>query len=935
MRTSSPRFRLVAGWAGGVLALLGAAAPAAGATAAGRPIIDLANILPPEALPQSTFDGSDLDVDELVAMLDADDDVVWYEQAHSDRTTPEQQATWDSRLKEIKHRQHERNQRRQRRRAQQQEDLAYDLAELNFRGETAAGSIPRGWSYKDVGPVAATGVLDAHLQRARLNAAAGSACDDDPLASSEAGAPCAYSCETLAEFYYPDAPEVVCYLYDQSTNSWPGKTCSTRGSTTCTAMGPSEELLQKKQDWLDWHIFTEGTTEGDDTTDRLEFQVGAGATCVNVTVLTEVLGVVQPGAPANHTEQRCLLEGYHVLDHSAVAAQGSTQVIGQAAGDVYHAVSHDRTGTSDFTIGSCEDIWIRVQTAAGSTGPLSFSLDDGGHNGPWTVDFAEANLEVGGTYDSEPMCLFDNDFNLTKTGSAGWRGQITVLSKVPDNTITIPTGAPEDQSYPSNFAWYPDEDARPKWIVHGREDADGIPVKLDARLKSGGLLVSEEGCGDFSVSYASIVLRKVRFSNQKAVLDKFAAFRTHSTAGDANSHGAALDYTGGWGADVTLDGCVFDHLYASEGAGIMIDGQLDDWARRHHAEALAGNLPGAWTLREADTLLIEDKYTLTWTETDNLFWECHGRVGGGVRWTDSHPKNITISGNQYVDNVAFVSSGIGDATYSNCYDEDTGILGRSFISLSGVEMTDGGSPTDRIPGFTLSPFRFGPLSGHWEVPDREATAHIHTFDDVRIYDQHLSCMPGFTACESRPVHFLLCAHHFSDNCAIAFFRLTDNTGNCAGGCLHSSYSNIDLSDLTGTWTVYAWTAQAVFHWADDFAMTNSRIVGGGIVDDTETAVADGGGIHAIISTQGSLSNTYISGRTAAFGGAATFAGSGYVEIVDCVFEGNVAWEQGGALVLKASGGNLIQGCIFFNNYVGVTLPKDVDVTVRVYTGVTK
>eukprot|EP01043_Picozoa_sp_COSAG02_P036007 COSAG02_NODE_2612_length_8419_cov_2.286779_4_plen_1809_part_00 len=848
--------------------------------------------------------------EELLAER-SDDGLPWYEQMHSERTAPERQAAWDARLKEIKQRL-QNDDRRQRRRAQLEEgpgrERAYDLAELDYRQETPAGSIPRGWTNKDVGPADDTTVLNTHLMRARLDAAGGDTCDDDPLASSEPGAPCAYSCEMLAEHYYPDAPEVVCYLFQESTNSWPGKRCSTRGSTTsCTAMGSTEDLMQKKQTWLDWHTFVEGGNS--DTV--LEFRVGAGATCVNVTVQTETVEPTLPDAPVNHTEERCVLEGYHEIDHSAVGVAGTTQIIGQThPGDegepvVYHSVSHDGAETTSFTIGECEDVWFRFQTTEGSTGAVSFELDDGGHNGPWSISIAEANLAVGATYDSEPVCLFDNDFNLTKIDSRGWRGRITVLSKMPDNTITIPTGAPEDQAYPSNFAWYPDEDDRPKWIIHGMENAHGIPVKLDARLKSGGDLVSEEGCGDFSVSYASIVLRKVRFSNQKAALDKFAQFRSHSTAGDANSHGGALDYTGGWGAKIIIEGCVFDHLYASEGAGYIIDGQVDEWARRHHSEAQAGNVLGAWSLREADPLEIEEKYSVVVFETNNLYWECHGRVGGAFRIADSHPKNVTIVDTQYIDNIAFIGSGLADATYSNCFDDDNGVLGRQFITLSGIEMTDG---TDTVPGFTLSPIRFGPLNGHWEVPDGEATAHINTIDDVRIYDQHLSCMPGFT-----------------------FY----NTGNCAGGCMHTSYKNVDVSDLTGTWKVYAWTAQSVFHWADDFSMTKSRIVNGGIRDDTETAVADGGGIHADISGVGHLSNTFIGGQKAAIGGAATFAGRGSVEVINCVFQGNVAWQQGGALALKTKAqGNLIGSCLFLSNTAGVSLPVDVDITVRVFTGAT-
>lgn len=58
------------------------------------------------------------------------------------------------------------------------------------------------------------------------------------------------------------------------------------------------------------------------------------------------------------------------------------------------------------------------------------------------------------------------------------------------------------------------------WIVQGAIGTDGLPVKLDARFKSGSF---------FDISHANLVFRHFRVSAQVAPLDVDSGHRTYST----------------------------------------------------------------------------------------------------------------------------------------------------------------------------------------------------------------------------------------------------------------------------------------------------------------------------------------------------------------------------------------------------------------------
>jgi hypothetical protein len=84
---------------------------------------------------------------------------------------------------------------------------------------------------------------------------------------------------------------------------------------------------------------------------------------------------------------------------------------------------------------------------------------------------------------------------------------------------------------------------------------------LDARLESG-TTMDRPGAdaGVCTISRANLVLRHVRFTNQAATLDLYPAGRSFSVVPDT-ALGGALSYTGGWGAKLVFENCVFDHMY--------------------------------------------------------------------------------------------------------------------------------------------------------------------------------------------------------------------------------------------------------------------------------------------------------------------------------------------------------------------------------------
>merc|ERR1711969_96596 len=259
----------------------------------------------------------------------------------------------------------------------------------------------------------------------------------------------------------------------------------------------------------------------------ISFTIGAGRVCNNITIESTFLGTGE-----THIEEVCLVDGEHEYNHT-VTEEHSVEVVGYAESGVHDGAG----GTTSFVIGTCTDALIRVTTRSAGDGSMSWSLDDGGHNGPWTF---ETSGEVG--VEVHESCMFDNEFTLTLQGGggSGWEGSVEVVGFIHyHNTITIPN----------------DEN----WIVQGVVDpASGLPSSLGGRLKSGSAV---------DRSHANIVLRHLRMSGQVAPLDVNAFGRNGFLAG-LPTFGGAFEYDGGSDDPsdlvlVTFQGVVFDHNSAA------------------------------------------------------------------------------------------------------------------------------------------------------------------------------------------------------------------------------------------------------------------------------------------------------------------------------------------------------------------------------------
>jgi|EP01046_Picozoa_sp_COSAG06_P014344 predicted outer membrane repeat protein len=365
---------------------------------------------------------------------------------------------------------------------------------------------------------------DGNLAAALLDGDDGTIGCTDPLASNDGalGTSCTYSCAALEQEYFPGQP-ARCFLYDPSTQTWPA------------------ELLAMRQQRLEVHTYIDQVAGANPAADTaLAFTVGSGRSCQNVTITSSMM------APqTTRTEVVCLVDGEHEYNHT-ITDEHSVEVVGYADSGVHTGAG----GTTSFVVGECTDVLIRVTTiAAGSAGgsPITWSIDDGGHNGPWTFDSAG-----GAGVHEYASCMFDNDFTLTREPSASsWQGSVEVVGFIQyHNTITIPNNE--------------------NWIVQGNVDpATGLPVSLDARLSSGTPL---------DRSHANIALRYVRFTGHFAPAEVSPQLVGYGGWWTPGTYGGAFRYEGGSSdpanlVRLTFDHVIYDHNGATVGGAMLINGR--------------------------------------------------------------------------------------------------------------------------------------------------------------------------------------------------------------------------------------------------------------------------------------------------------------------------------------------------------------------------
>ena len=328
---------------------------------------------------------------------------------------------------------------------------------------------------------------------------------DDPLATNTGQpTPCTYDCADLQREYFPEPQSQTtrCFLFDPSTETWP------------EVGGEGAELLSLREQRFETHTYISVEDGTNPPPSGLSFTMGEGRVCRDVTIKT-FMGM------ESHEETVCLVDGEHEYNHT-VTEEHSVEVVGYAESGVHDGAG----GTTSFVIGQCTDALIRVTTTSAGGGSMTWSLDDGGHNGPWAF---ETSGEVG--VEVHESCMFDNEFTLTlQGGGSGWEGSVEVAGFIHyHNTITIPN----------------DEN----WIVQGIVDpVSGLPSSLDGRLKSGSAV---------DRSHANIVLRHLRISGQVAPLDVNPIPRTAWVAGRTSGSGGAFEYDGGSSAPSNLVKLIF------------------------------------------------------------------------------------------------------------------------------------------------------------------------------------------------------------------------------------------------------------------------------------------------------------------------------------------------------------------------------------------
>jgi len=121
-------------------------------------------------------------------------------------------------------------------------------------------------------------------------------------------------------------------------------------------------------------------------------------------------------------------DGEHEYNHT-ITGNHSVEVVGYAESGVRGGAG----STTQFVVGECVDVLLRIRTKTDG-GRMTWSLDDDGHNGPWTFDVP------GGTGVQEfETCMFNNEYTLTRQGGSGWQGSVEVVGFIHyHNTIEIP-----------------------------------------------------------------------------------------------------------------------------------------------------------------------------------------------------------------------------------------------------------------------------------------------------------------------------------------------------------------------------------------------------------------------------------------------------------------------------------------------------------------
>jgi hypothetical protein len=427
---------------------------------------------------------------------------------------------------------------------------------------------------------------------------ASQACDD-PLAAIDAQSGCPYSCDALKAHYFPgdDAALVSCFHFD---GQWPS------------------ELTDQIQRFQDAHVYVPATTDSSTT-----FTIGDGQGCENVTIVTYDLD------GTSSEEVRCLVDGEHEHEHT-VAGGHSISVLGYAESDLHCGPG----GTTNFVVGQCIDVVIRVTTTAAAEQALTWQITRANppdaDEQPWAF-VVDVTAQTEGMHEYR-SCMYENEYTLAIVGgNSGWAGSVEIAGYVDyQNTIEVP----------------PDG----KWIIQGALDDDGLPVELDARISSGTPALK---------SAASIVLRHIRFSNRIAPLDIHPEVRAFSTRPESKL-GGAFYYEGALGATIIFERLIFDHCgdFSHSGGAIQISGRAED-------------TPGQ-TFPQAG---------LHWEIRNSLFYRNTGGLVATFRTVNVWPLDFKMEDTEFIDGSAIVAGGFCHQWYPDMNDPTGHKAGGSNLAI--------------------------------------------------------------------------------------------------------------------------------------------------------------------------------------------------------------------------------------------------------------
>ena len=167
-------------------------------------------------------------------------------------------------------------------------------------------------------------------------------------------------------------------------------------------------------------------------------------------------------------------------------------------------------------------------------------------------------------------------------------------------------------------------------------------------------------------------------------------------------------------------------------------------------------------------------------------------------------------------------------------------------------------------------------------------------------------------------------------CLLAF-----NYGNYNGGAFDVTVVGTQISDVTGAWMTTAYGGSAIALLLDRFVIARTRVANGGFSRDRDPDETNGaeGTMYLLATEYGRLESVHITGSgSTGKGGAVALKGTAAFEIINCVFEGNVAIADGGAIFFTSTGPLFVQNAVFVNNKAKRQVEILQQIVVNVFTG---